>query len=310
MILSVSKRTDIPRFYSKWFFNRVKEGYVLIRNPFNYNQISKIPINTDIVDCIVFWTKDPKPMIDKLDLIKDYNYYFQFTITPYDKSIECNLRDKKDLIDTFIKLSNKIGKEKMIWRYDPILISNKYTLDYHKKLFNRMCELLSPYANKCVISFLDVYQKNNKNVSALNIRSVTHDEMREFAREFSNIAKKYNLKIETCAEEIDLSEYGIEHGSCIDKKMVEQVTNCTLKKLNKAKERPNCGCYQSIDIGQYDTCRNNCIYCYATRNYNLATSRFKSHNPNSPILFGDYDESDVKERVVKSFIENQIIFDL
>ncbi|MPM44485.1 hypothetical protein SDC9_91163 [bioreactor metagenome] len=134
--------------------------------------------------------------------------------------------------------------------------------------------------------------------------------MRQFGKEFSNIAEKYNLKMETCAEEIDLSEYGIDHGSCIDKKMIEQVANCELKKLNKPKERPDCGCYQAIDIGQYDTCMNNCIYCYATRNYNLATSRFKNHNSKSPILFGDYDKNNIKDRVVKSFRENQIKFDL
>lgn len=310
MILSVSKRTDIPRFYSDWLFNRIKEGFVLVRNPFNYNQISKVVITTDVVDCIVFWTKDPGPMMDKLNLIKDYNYYFQFTITPYDKSIELNMREKKDIIKTFIELSNEIGKERIIWRYDPILINDKYTLDYHKKLFNRMCQLISPYTNKCIISFLDGYKKISKNVAENNIRCLTDDEMKQFGREFSSIAKKYNLKIETCAEGIDLSDYGIEHGSCIDKKMIEQVIGCELNKLNKSKERENCGCYQSIDIGQYDTCVNNCIYCYATRNYELAMSRFRAHDDKSPILFGDYEGENIKDRIVKSLKENQIRFDL
>lgn len=310
MILSVSKRTDIPRFYSDWFFNRIEEGFVLVRNPFNYNQISKVAITTDVVDCIVFWTKDPVPMIDKLNLIKDYNYYFQFTITPYDESIERNMREKKDIINTFIDLSNKIGKERIIWRYDPILINDKYTLDYHKKLFNRMCELISPYTNKCIISFLDGYKKISKNVSENNIRCLTEDEMKHFGREFSSIAKKYNLKMETCAEGIDLSDYGIEHGSCIDKKMIEQVIGCELNKLNKSKERDNCGCYQSIDIGHYDTCANDCVYCYATRSYKLAMDRFRAHDTKSPILFGEYEECNIKNREVKLLRQDQIRFDL
>lgn len=310
MILSVSKRSDIPRFYSEWFFNRIKEGFVITRNPFNYNQISKIKITPDVVDCIVFWSKDPQPMIDKLDLIKDYNYYFQFTITPYDKTIEKNLRDKKDIINTFINLSKKIGKEKIIWRYDPILISDKYTLDYHKKLFDRMCQLLSPYTNKCIISFLDEYKKVSKNIEKTSIRSLSKNEMFVFGKEFSEIAKKYNLKIDTCAEEIDLSMYGIGHSSCIDKDKIEEITCCKLTKLKFMKERSNCKCYQSIDIGQYDTCINNCLYCYATRNYKMALNRYNEHNPKSPILFGEYDESMVKDRDVKSFIDKQIKFDL
>ena len=300
MILSVSKRTDIPRFYSPWFFNRIKEGFVIIRNPYNYNQVSRIKITPDVVDCIVFWTKDPILMMDKLDLIKDYNYYFQFTITPYDKSIEENLRPKKDIINTFIELSKKIGKEKVIWRYDPILISDKYTLEYHKKLFNRMCELLSPYTDKCIISFLDEYKKVSKNVSASSIRYLTQDEMIVFGREFSEIAKKYNLKIDTCAEEIDLSMYGIGHSSCIDKDKIEEITGYKFDKLKYLNQRSNCMCYESIDIGQYDTCVNNCLYCYATRNYDLALKRFKEHNPDSAILFGEYDEKLVKEKNVKS----------
>lgn len=299
MILSVSKRTDIPAFYSDWFFNRVKEGFVLIRNPFNYNQISKVKITFDVVDCIVFWTKDPRPMIDRLDLLKDYNYYFQVTITPYDKSIEYNLREKKELINTFIQLSKKIGKDKVIWRYDPILLNDKYTIEYHTRLFNRMCELLSPYTEKCVISFLDNYKKMNKNVEDNNIKFLEHKEMTEISNKFSKIANNYNLKLETCAEKIDLSQYGINHGCCINKDTIEKIAGYKLKDLKKPKDREDCGCYQNIDLGQYDTCLNNCIYCYATRSYDLAKKKHLEHDKNSPILFGQYEESNIKEREVK-----------
>lgn len=306
MILSVSKRTDIPAFYSNWFFNRIKEGFVLIRNPFNYNQVSRVEITPDVVDCIIFWTKDPKPMLDKLDLLKDYKYYFQVTITPYDKNIEKNIREKKEIINTFIELSNKIGKEKVIWRYDPIFLSDKYTIKYHTRLFNRMCELLSPYTDKCIISFIDNYKKIDKNINKNQIKFLTEQEMKEIAKEFSIVAKMYNLNLETCAEKIDLSEYDINHGACINKNTIESTIGYKLKDLKSTKERDACGCYTSIDLGHYDTCLNNCIYCYATRSYDLARKKYFEHNENSPILYGNYEESSVKDRKVQSLKDVKI----
>ena len=312
MILSVSKRTDIPAFYSDWFFNRIKEGYVLVRNPFNFNQISKVDISPDVVDCIVFWTKDAAPMINRLELLKEYKYYFQFTITPYDESIEKNARPKKDILLTFKRLSEKIGKDKVIWRYDPIFISDRYTIDYHIRLFKRMCEILSDYTEKCVISFIDEYKKNSS--MKKYIRIPNDEEMDEFARRFSEIAKQFGIKLQTCAEKIDLDKYGIEHGACIDKNMIESVIGYKIKDSNKKKERSFCGCYQSIDIGQYDSCVHDCVYCYATRSVDLAVNNFKSHNPESPILIGGYNLSDIKERKVeilkKKESSEQISFNL
>lgn len=303
MILSVSKRTDIPAFYSDWFFNRIKEGYVLVRNPFNFNQISKVDISPDVVDCIVFWTKDAAPMINRLELLKEYKYYFQFTITPYDESIEKNARPKKDILLTFKRLSEKIGKDKVIWRYDPIFISDRYTIDYHVRLFKRMCEILSDYTEKCVISFIDEYKKNSS--MKKYIRIPNDEEMDEFARRFSEIAKQFGIKLQTCAEKIDLDKYGIEHGACIDKNMIESVIGYKIKDSNKKKERSFCGCYQSIDIGQYDSCVHDCVYCYATRSIDLAVNNFKSHNSESPILIGEYNLSDVKERKVEILKEKE-----
>lgn len=225
--------------------------------------------------------------------------------------------EKKDIINTFIELSNKIGREKVIWRYDPIFLSDKYTIEYHIRLFNRMCELLSSYTNKCVISFIDSYKKMNKNIRANNIRFLSDKEMKKIAKEFSIIAKKYNISIETCAEKIDLSEYNINHGACISQETIQSIIGYKLKDVKKTKEREDCGCYTAIDLGEYDTCLNNCIYCYATRSYDLAKKRYLEHNDKLPILHGVYKESDVKERKVKSLKdiklslnEEQITFDI
>lgn len=165
MILSVSRRTDIPNYYSEWFYNRIKEGFLYVRNPMNAHQISEIKITPDVVDCIVFWTKNPLPMMKRLNEIKDYNYYFQFTLTGYGNDVEVNLPNKKtEMIPVFQELSEKIGKQKVIWRYDPIFFSDRYTKEYHLKAFKSIAEALSGYTEKCVISFVDIYPKNKKNM--------------------------------------------------------------------------------------------------------------------------------------------------
>lgn len=163
MILSASRRTDIPNYYSDWFLHRIEEGFVYVRNPMNPHQISKINLSPEVVDCIVFWTKNPKPMLDRLAELKAYSYYFQFTLTGYGTDIEAGVPHKKEsIIPTFQSLSGKIGKEKVIWRYDPILFTDKYTPEYHLKAFEQIASALHGYTNKCVISFVDTYVKNKK----------------------------------------------------------------------------------------------------------------------------------------------------
>jgi len=223
MILSVSRRTDIPAFYSDWFFNRIKEGFVLVKNPFNSKQVSKVNLNPKVVDCIVFWTKNPKKMMKRLGEIKEYNYYFQFTLNLYDKTLETNVLEKKYLINTFIELSKRIGKDRVIWRYDPIILTDKFTKDYHYKWFEYLAKRLCPYTNKCVISFLDLYRKTEQNLKEINILQIDKYDMFDLAEKFSKIASKYNMTIETCSEEIDLSNFNINRGKCIDDKLISKI---------------------------------------------------------------------------------------
>lgn len=299
MILSVSRRTDIPAFYSEWFINRIKDGFVYVRNPFNYNQISKINISPENVDCIVFWSKNPKSIIEKLHILDDlnYKYYFQFTITPYNKDLEKNMANKKEIINTFIELSKLIGKNKVILRYDPILISKKYDIDYHIKAFDKLCASLHNYTERVIFSFLDDYNKVKRNMRDINIREITEDDMKRIAYKFKKITDQYGLSIETCAEEIDLKEEGINHGKCIDGDLIESIIGNKIKNKNKLDgNRQYCGCMKCIDIGQYDSCIHNCLYCYANVNKDKAIRNYYQHDPNQPILFGDYDKENVKER--------------
>lgn len=300
MILSASRRTDIPAFYSKWFMSRLKEGFVCVRNPMNVHQVSKIPLTPNKVDCIVFWTKDPKPLLcylDELDTM-GYKYYFQFTITPYGKEIELNLRDKTEIIKTFKELSERIGKEKVILRYDPIFITDngKYTHEFHIRAFRKLCEQLYTHTDRVVISFLDGYRKIFKNIQAMGIREPNDSDMHIIARDFSDIIKNYGLKLETCAEKINLEKFGIDHSRCIDGALVEKILNCKITQTNnKGKElkdgsRGDCGCLKCIDIGQYDTCMHKCLYCYANINKDKAIENYKCHSLTSPLILGEINE--------------------
>lgn len=316
MIVSVSRRTDIPAFYSEWFFNRLKEGYVYVVNPMNLKQISKIALTPDKVDCFVFWTKNAEPMLSRLDELKDFKYYFQFTITGYDSDVEEGIKDKRRIIDTFKELSDKIGCQRVILRYDPILLTEKYTVEYHIKAFEKLCSQLTGYTEKCVISFIDLYKKTERNTKELGLVSMNMNDINEIADNFSRIAKRYNIVIETCSEGIDLSKYGILRGKCIDDKLVSRIMGCEIQVNKDDTQREVCGCVKSIDIGQYNTCKHHCLYCYANFNYGQVEDNYLLHNKNSSVLIGDIrDDAKISERdmksikVTKSNIE-QMRFDL
>ncbi|MTV50059.1 DUF1848 family protein [Heliobacillus mobilis] len=306
MILSVSRRTDIPAFYSDWFINRIREGFVLVKNPMNTKQVSKIILNPELIDCIVFWTKNPKPMINKLDNLKDYNYYFQFTLNSYDKTIEPSVPKKTYLINTFIELSNKIGKNKVIWRYDPIFLTEVFTKEYHFKWFEYLAKRLSSYTNKCVISFLDLYAKTERNLTSHTIIPFKENDIVEIAENLSTIAAKYNLIIETCSELVNLSDYNINHGKCIDDKIISDVIGEKIHIEKDSTQREECGCVKSIDIGAYNTCKHLCLYCYANFNTKMVEKNILLHDKKSPLLYGKLNgDEKINIRKMTSYRKNQ-----
>jgi hypothetical protein len=288
MILSASRRTDLPAFYSEWFLNRLRAGFAYTRNPMNRSQVSRIPLSPEVTDCIVFWTKDPAPLMDSLSVIDSmgYHYYFQFTLTPYGKEIEQNLRDKQDIIQTFITLSKTIGKEKVLWRYDPVILNDSLTIAYHQDMFERLCRQLKGFTEICTISFVDLYTKLNQTVKRKLIREITEDEIYKTAGVFSEIGREHGIEIRACSEKIDLTRFGIKAASCIDKQTIEKICGYTIASKPDSNQRPGCGCIQSIDIGVYNTCKNGCIYCYANHSSASIEDNFAKHNPNSEILIG------------------------
>lgn len=313
MIISASRRTDIPSYYSKWLINRLKEKYVLVRNPMNIHQVSKIDLSPDVVDAIVFWTKNPTPMLPYLEQIKDYTYYFQFTLSAYGPDVEKNLPSKnKIIIPTFQQLSREIGKEKIIWRYDPIFFNEQYSMEYHCKYFEVLASKLGDYTEKCTVSFMDMYRNTERNVKTLSIVKDTYEMQVELLQRFVEIAREYGLYIDTCAEIGDFLNIGVEHAHCIDRERIERIGGFKLNVDKDTNQRAECGCVASIDIGAYNTCKNGCLYCYANYSSNIVEKNFGMHNPKSPLLFGEIDSTDViKERKVKSLIDNQMnLFDI
>lgn len=310
MILSVSRRTDIPCFYSDWFFERIKEGIVYVKNPVNPKQVSELLLTPRQIECIIFWSKNPTPMMNRLDELKDYTYCYQFTLTGYGKDLEPNLPNKKEiLIPAFQNLALQIGKEKMIWRYDPIIVTNRYTISYHMKAFEQIAQSLSGYTNKVIISFLDWYVKMNRNMQDIQVHEITQYDIECLSSHFAAVARANNMRIETCAEKIDLASYGIKPGSCIDKPWLEQVLNCKLKGQKDKNQRKECECMESVDIGSYHTCINGCKYCYANDTFQKAVTNYNMYDPNSPMLCQKISVEDkITQRKIVSLKESQLSF--
>jgi len=274
MVISISRRTDIPCYYTEWLMNRVRAGYAMTRNPMNYNQIRRVDLSPENVDCIVFWSKDPLNLIPYMSELNDmgYKYYFQFTLTPYGNDIERNLRDKCEIERTFITLSEMIGKNKIVWRYDPIIINDTLTVEYHKREFERMTELLSPYTNRVFISYVDIYAKIKSDL----IRPISDMDITELNGFIKSVSK---IDVRSCCDD------GLPKASCIDKELIESIIGKPLPNLKRDKnQRIGCTCCESVDIGVYNTCPNGCVYCYANHSLKSVNNNYSRHDPKNKYL--------------------------
>lgn len=279
-----------------------------VRNPMNIHQVSRVRITPDVVDCIVFWTKNPKKMLARLGELKEYKYYFQFTINPYDKQIEAGVPVKAEIIETFKELSTKIGADKVIWRFDPILITDKIDVAYHIKYFEELAKRLEGYTTRCVISFVDLYKKTVTNTKPLNMREPSESEMRLLAEKLVEIAKKHNMQVLSCAENINLEEQGVEHGCCIDPLLIEEMCGYHIDVKKDKNQRKECGCVESIDIGAYNTCCHACAYCYANFNNEKVKNQSSKHKKTSSLLTGELTEEDVIKVRNVSLLKSDSLF--
>ncbi|QDW74855.1 DUF1848 domain-containing protein [Lachnospiraceae bacterium KGMB03038] len=307
MIISASRRTDIPALYPQWFMNRLRAGEVLVPNPYNRRKVSRIRLSPEWVDGIVFWTKNPEPLLPylrELDAM-GYRYCFQYTITDYGEDLEPEVPRTEEAMATFLLLSQRLGKERINWRFDPILLTEKYTISYHLEQFEMMCQWLGNATGRCTISFVDEYRGSD-------CRELEIEEIWKLAEGLSQISKKYGIPLYTCAEQLDLSRYGIYHGACIDQEQLRQLAGYKLDLKRDKGQRKGCRCAESFDIGMYDTCVNGCRYCYAVSGREGARKKYNNHDPESPFLIGHFrGDEEIIDRKAASARDDQIsLFDL
>ncbi len=306
MILFASGRTDIPAFYSQWFLNRIHAGFVDVRNPYYGEQVTRYKLTPDLVDCIVFCTKNPAPLIPHLKELNDFGTYYFVTITPYGKEIEPHVPDKEEIINSVHELSECVGKEKICWRYDPIFVDKTYTAAAHIRSFRTIAEKLRGATDRCVISFIDLYEKTKRNFPS--VKEVSVSDQKFLAQALSVIARDNGMTIESCAEKTDLSAYGVETGCCISKKIIESASGLKLLDVHGHSIRPQCACLPTHDIASYNTCPHGCKYCYANYDSAAVAKNVKFHDDNSSFLIGGPKDSDIlKEAKQKSWRDTQLV---
>lgn len=307
MIINTGQRTDIPAFYAQWFANRLKEGFVCVRNPFDPTQVSRYRLDPSVVDAIGFCTKNPAPMFPYMDLLKDYGQYWFVTITPYGRDIEPNVPDKHRLIEDFKKLSGIVGINSIGWRFDPILLSERYTAEYHLNAFGQIASALDGYTKTAVISFIDLYPKVRRNFP--EAREVEKEDRIRLGKEMIKIASAHGMTVKPCAEGDELAEFGADCSGCMQIRDYEKAIGKRLNAPKRKGAREECSCYLSCDIGAYNTCLHMCRYCYANAEADVVRANSRMHDPSSPFLTGNYREGDrIHDVPQRSWADSQLTF--
>ncbi len=284
MIIQTGMRTDIPAFYAKWLANRIKAGYVLVRNPYNPQQVTRYRLHPDVVDLLTFCTKNPQPMLPYMDRFQPFRMYWFVTITPYGKDIEPHVPDKQAVLQSFRALSKLVGPDAVGWRYDPILLNETYTVQTHLQAFQRMAEYLDGYTKTCVISFVDRYEKVKRNFPEVSV--VGHDDRLYLGRKMIEIAARHGMTVKPCGEGTELEPFGADCSGCMSKETYEQVLGSSLDFPKKTPLRKECSCFLGSDIGAYNACPHLCRYCYANYDKQTVLQNFRRHDPTSPFLIG------------------------
>jgi hypothetical protein len=295
LVISASRRTDIPCYYTSWLLERLREQYVLVRQVRDYHRIRKIDLSVESVACIVFWTKHPVPLMEHLDILKPYPYYVHYTITGYGFDIEPRIVPFTESIDHFRRFADAIGPDRLIWRYDPILFTKQYPLSYHEEIFGRIATALDGYTHRCVFSFVDRYRHIEQHLDALQVVREDPFTIDRIARHIAQETARHNMKAFTCAEPYDLSQYGIAPGACIDAELVERISGLAVDNQKDRNQRPECRCMQSVDIGMYNTCLNLCAYCYANYDEKLVHAQYAKARSTSPLQIGALEPHDTIE---------------
>ncbi len=295
MIISASYKTDIPTFYGEWFMKRLRAGFCGMVNPYG-RQIYGVDLSREAVDGIVFWTKNIGPFLGSLAEVKDRGYPFvvQHTITGYPRELEARVVNAEKTVGYLRKVADTYGKETVVWRYDPILISTKTDFEWHRKNFEQLAKGLAGATDEVVVSFAQTYRKTKRNIDQASKNAdfgwrhsedIEDEELKGLLREVAAIAKSYGMQLKMCSQKKFLVPGLIEEAKCVDKECLEKVAGYEFNEIKEKGNRKECGCFTSRDIGEYDTCPHGCVYCYAVLSREKALDRYKRHDPESMFLF-------------------------
>ena len=309
MILNTGSRTDIPAFYSTWFANRLRAGFVMVRNPYYPQLVTRYVLDPKLVDVLCFCTKNPAPMLEHMDLLAPFRQLWYVTLTPYGKDIEPNVPDKHEVIRSIQKLSQHIGKDAVIWRYDPVFLSEKYSMDYHFRAFETIAKELSGYTVKAVISFLDLYAKTRRNFP--EGKKVSMEDQEIMTERLVRIAEENGMHVYTCLEAESLAACGADISGCMSQKVVEESVHEILNVPKLSPARQGCACLLGNDIGVYNTCPHFCRYCYANYDREAVLNNIRRHDPDSPLLIGNLRPDDrASDAGQKSWLTGQMHLEL
>jgi len=305
MILNTGSRTDIPAFYSRWLRNRFQAGEVMARNPFAPARISRYRLNPEVVDAVTFCTKNPQPLIEDLSFLDSYRSYWMVTLTPYGKDIEPYVPDKHAVISSIQRLAQLVGRERVAWRYDPVLITPRYSAAYHQRAFREIASALSGSVSACIISFIDLYQKTLRNFP--EAREVGREEMYQLAGDFSAACRECGIPLKACLESPQLSAWGIDVSGCMTQSVLEKALQVRLKVPSSALTRKGCSCVLGNDIGAYSSCGHGCRYCYANQDMETVRRNMAQHDPDSPLLIGHPGPGDIiADAAQSSWLQGQL----
>lgn len=305
MIINTGQRTDIPAFYSQWFINRIREGYVMVRNPYCPSMVTKFLLNPDVVDVIGFCTKNPRPMLKYLDELKAFGQFWYVTITGFGRDMEPNVPPVEQVIEDFKYLSNKVGNNAVGFRYTPIIVDDKYTVEYHINTFKRICNELHGFTHLCAFGFLDKYPHLDNNHPEIN--DTTDENKIIIAKEFKRIALEHDIELRLCSKEKWLSEYDIDVRGCMLIEDYEKAIGAKLDVKKKMQARKGyCSCMLSNDIGAYSSCMHLCRYCYANGNDNMVKGNYYKHDEKSPFLIGNTNPDDKVNVAMQESWKNKV----
>ena len=290
MIISASRRTDIPAFYADWMVRRLREGYCTVANPYSRNQVTWISLKPEDVDAIVFWTRNPRPLMPYLDELdsRGYQYYFQYTILGYPRELDPKSPPAATAIETFRELAEGLGPNRVIWRYDPIVFTGITSPAFHEENFRRLAESLRGYTRRVVVSIVDMYRKIEKRLKELAgtpaaVRPCDAGDFGPLMCRLAELAGENGMEIVSCAEEVDLRPFGILPGKCVDDRVIAEAFGIEVPKTKDPAQRKACGCVVSRDIGMYESCLFGCRYCYATKSFDQAKANYDSPRPGLPV---------------------------